>query len=62
MKQSDQVMNTIEDQNASPRKLTSLERGQIRLKFIEMNEKPEKFEERLDVYLDEAQQYLDYLN
>lgn len=36
-------MNTIEDQNASPRKLTSLERGQIRLKFIEMNEKPEKF-------------------
>ena len=36
-------MNTIEDQNASSRKLTSLERGQIRLKFIEMNEKPEKF-------------------
>ena len=43
MKQSDQVMNTIEAQNASPRKLTSLERGQIRLKFIQMNEKPEKF-------------------
>jgi hypothetical protein len=43
MKQSDQVMNTIEAQNASPRKLTSLERGQIRLKFIQMNEKPENF-------------------
>jgi hypothetical protein len=29
---------------------------------LKWNEKPEKFEERLDVYLDEAQQYLDYLN
>lgn len=43
MKQCDQVINTIEAQNASPRKLTSLERGQIRLKFIKMNENPEKF-------------------
>lgn len=29
---------------------------------LKWSEKPEKFEERLDVYLDEAQQYLDYLN
>ncbi len=36
-------MNTIEAQNASPRNLTTLERAQIRLKFIKMNEKPEQF-------------------
>lgn len=43
MKQCDQVMNTLEAQNASPRKLTTLERGQIELKFIQMNEKPKQF-------------------
>ena len=36
-------MNTIEDQNESSRKLSTLERSRIKLKFIEMNENPDKF-------------------
>jgi hypothetical protein len=39
----DAIIQQNEDKKLVPRKLTSLERGRIALKFIQMNENPDKF-------------------